>query len=96
MVDDAIRFVAGHQNQNQTKEEDKDENKKYNKHDNKDKVINEFETETLNSTDLNDLTSKQETSVATEATPTSLGVSIVLRGVIASDIVKFVCFLRFS
>jgi hypothetical protein len=71
VVDDAIRFVAGHQNQNQTKEEDRNENKKYNKHDNKDKVINEFETETLNSTDLNDLTSKQETSAATEATPTS-------------------------
>ena len=44
VVDDAIRFMASHQNQNQTKEKDKDESKKHNKdEENKDKVINEFE-----------------------------------------------------
>jgi hypothetical protein len=42
IVDDAIRFVAAHQDQNQTK--DKDESKKHNKdEENKDKLINEFE-----------------------------------------------------
>lgn len=40
VVDDAIKFVAGHQNQ--TKEKDNDESKKHNKdEENKDKVINE-------------------------------------------------------
>ena len=44
VVDDAVRFMASHQNQNQTKEKDKDESKKHNKdEENKDKVINEFE-----------------------------------------------------
>jgi hypothetical protein len=43
VVDDAVRFMARHQNQNQTKEKDKDESKKHNKDENKDKVINEFE-----------------------------------------------------
>jgi uncharacterized protein YchJ len=44
VVDDAVRFMARHQNQNQTKEKDKDESNKHNKdEENKDKVINEFE-----------------------------------------------------
>ncbi|HET7284965.1 MAG TPA: hypothetical protein VFI70_09795 [Nitrososphaeraceae archaeon] len=43
VIDDAVRFMARHQNQNQTKEKDKDESKKHNEDENKDKVINEFE-----------------------------------------------------
>ena len=69
MVDDAIRFVAGHQNQKQTKDKDK-KNDKSDNDDNRDKIVNEFEIETSSSAKFDNQISKQETTT-TEATPIS-------------------------